>query len=156
MASHPEDVLRALGLVLPPAGSPAGSYATAVRTNDLLFVSARAPAPINGSLPKGRLGKEYSAEDGYALARSACLELLAVVKEHAGSLGAIVQFVELQGFLNTDAAFEEHAYVLDGASDLLAKVFGKQGVHARSVVGVSSLRKGLPLTLRAVVQLLPK
>lgn len=150
---HPDDKLRALGLELPPAGAPAGNYATAVRANDLLFVSARAPAPINGALPKGRLGREFSAAEGYALAQSACLDLLAIVKQHAGSLEAVARFVELQGFLNTDPSFEEHAQVLDGASDLLAKVFGAAGVHARSVVGVSSLRKGVPLTLRAVVQL---
>lgn len=150
---HPDDKLRALGLELPPAGAPAGNYATAVRANDLLFVSARAPAPINGALPKGRLGREFSAAEGYALAQSACLDLLAIVRQHAGSLEAVARFVELQGFLNTDPSFEEHAQVLDGASDLLAKVFGAAGVHARSVVGVSSLRKGVPLTLRAVVQL---
>ena len=153
---HPEDNLRALGLQLPPAGSPAGNYATAVRVNDLLFVSARAPAPIGGSLPKGRIGQEYSATEGYLLAQSACLDLLSIVKQHAGTLEAVAQFVELQGFLNADPSFEEHAQVLDGASDLLAKIFGPVGIHARSVVGVSSLRKGVPLTLRAIVQLKAK
>ncbi|MBP9118279.1 MAG: RidA family protein [Methyloversatilis sp.] len=153
---HPEDNLLALGLKLPAPSSPAGNYATAVRANDLLFVSARAPAPINGALPKGRIGSEYSADDGYRLAQSACLDLLAIVKQHTGTLEAVAQFVELQGFLNADPAFEEHARVLDGASDLLAKVFGSAGIHARSVVGVSSLRKGVPLTLRAVLQLKAK
>lgn len=153
---QPEDNLRALGLELPGTGSPAGNYATAVRANDLLFVSARAPTSINGLQPKGRIGQEYTADEGYQLARSACLDLLAIVKHHAGSLGAVAQFVELQGFLNADPAFEEHARVLDGASDLIASVFGSAGVHARSVVGVSSLRKGLPLTLRAVVQIKAK
>ena len=153
---HPEDNLRALGLELPVPGSPAGNYATAVRANDLLFISARAPASVHGALPKGCIGREYSADEGYKLAQSACLDLLAIVKQHTGTLEAVAQFVELQGFLNADPAFEEHARVLDGASDLLAKVFGSAGVHARSVVGVSSLRKGVPLTLRAVVQLKAK
>jgi enamine deaminase RidA (YjgF/YER057c/UK114 family) len=153
---QPEDNLRALGLQLPAAGAPAGNYATAVRANDLLFVSARAPAAIGGSLPKGRIGQEYSAADGYLLAQSACLDLLAIVKHHTGTLDVVAQFVELQGFLNADPSFEEHAQVLDGASDLLAQVFGSVGIHARSVIGVSSLRKGVPLTLRAVVQLKAK
>jgi enamine deaminase RidA (YjgF/YER057c/UK114 family) len=108
---------------------------------------------MGGSVPKGRIGQEYSVADGYLHAQSACLDLLAIVKQHAGTLEAVAQFVELQGFLNADPSFEEHAQVLDGASDLLAKVFGSAGIHARSVVGVSSLRKGVPLTLRAVVQL---
>ncbi len=149
----PDQELRRLGLQLPEAGPPAGNYATAVRANDLLFISARSPAAHDGQGPKGRIGCEYSADRGYELARSACVELLAVIRAHAGSLDAVAQFVELQGFLNADPAFEDHARVLDGASDLLAEVFGPAGRHARSVVGVSSLRKGLPLTLRAVVQL---
>lgn len=152
---NPDQNLRALGLELPPAAPPAGNYATAVLTGDLLFVSARAPGAVNGQTPKGRLGREFTAEEGYALACSACLELLAAVRQHVGSLEAVAQFVELQGFLNADPGFEDHAKVLDGASDLLAQVFGSAGMHARSVVGVSSLRKGLPLTLRAVVQINP-
>lgn len=151
----PEEKLRALGLALPPAGPAAGNYATAVLAGGFLFVSARAPSAVDGRPPRGRLGREYSAEEGYALARSACLELLAVIQQHAGSLDAVARFVELQGFLNAEPAFEDHARVLDGASDLLAQVFGPAGVHARSVVGVSSLRKGLPLTLRGVVHLRP-
>jgi len=152
----PEQNLSALGLQLPPAGAAAGNYATAVRAGNLLFVSARAPGHIEGLPSKGRLGREFTAEQGYQLAQSACLDLLAIVKEHAGTLEAVDQFVELQGFLNAEPSFEEHARVLDGASDLLAKAFGAVGVHARSVVGVSSLRKGLPLTIRGVVLLKPQ
>ena len=151
----PEQKLNALGLALPPPGPPAGNYATAVLAGGFLFVSARAPSAVDGRPPRGRLGREYSADEGYALARSACLEVLAVIRQHTGSLDAVARFVELQGFLNAEPAFEDHARVLDGASDLLAQVFGPAGVHARSVVGVSSLRKGLPLTLRAVVHVGP-
>lgn len=151
----PEQTLRTLGLALPPAGAPAGNYAAAVLAGGFLFVSAKAPSAIGGRPPRGRLGREYSADEGYALARSACLELLAVVRQQVGSLDAVERFVELQGFLNAEPSFEDHARVLDGASDLLAQVFGPAGVHARSVVGVSSLRQGLPLTLRAVVHVGP-
>jgi len=147
-----ESRLAALGLALPQAKAPAGHYASAVRTGHLLFVSGRAPPPVNGVAPKGRLGREYSAADGYALARSACLDLLAVVKASLGSLDAVAQFVELHGALNAEPTFEDHAAVLDGASDLLVAVFGDAGLHARSVVGVSSLRNGVPLTLKAIVE----
>ena len=82
------------------------------------------------------------------------VELLAAVKAHAGALARIERFPELQGFLNTTPEFEQHAEVLDGASDLFAAVLGPDaGLHARSVVGVATLRKGLPLTIRAVLQL---
>jgi len=148
-----EQRLIDLGLELPLASAPAGNYASAVQTGNLLFISGKAPLPIGGKSPKGKLGREYSTEEGRAFARSACLELLAVMKGKLGSLDKVAQVVELQGSINTVPEFEDHAKVLDGASDLLAEVFGPAGVHARSVVGVNSLRNGVPLTLRAVVEI---
>ena len=147
-----EQRIKVLGLELSAGSGPAGNYAAAVQSGDLLFLSAKAPLPIAGKLPKGRLGHEYSPEEGYALARSACLGLLAVARDHLGSLDRVSRIVELQGSLNATPEFEEHARVLDGASDLLVDVFGTAGLHARSVIGVSSLRKGLPLTLRAILE----
>ncbi|HTH93594.1 MAG TPA: RidA family protein [Rhodocyclaceae bacterium] len=150
-----EAQLQALGLMLPQPKAPAGNYASAVRTGNLLFISGRIPGPIEGLAAKGKLGREYSATDGYALARAACLDLIAVIKHTLGSLDAVAQFVELHGALNTVPEFEDHAKVLDGASDLLAAVFGEAGKHARSVIGVDSLRNGVPLTLKAIVELKP-
>ncbi len=148
-----EKRIQALGLQLPVASAPAGNYAAAVQSGDLLFLSGKAPLPVDGQLPKGRLGQEYSAEDGYRLARSACLDLLAVVRRELGSLDRVARIVELHGSLNSVPAFEDHARVLDGASDLLVEVFGPAGgVHARSVVGVASLRKGVPLTVKATIE----
>lgn len=147
-----EQRIKELGLELLAGSQPAGNYAAAVQSGDLLFLSAKAPLPINGKLPKGRLGREYSAEDGYALARSACIELLTVMRSQLGSLDRVARVVELHGSLNAVPEFEQHAEVLDGASDLIVDVFGPAGFHARSVVGVGSLRKGLPLTLKATVE----
>jgi enamine deaminase RidA (YjgF/YER057c/UK114 family) len=147
-----EQRVKELGLDLSPTSAPAGNYAAAVQSGDLLFLSGKAPRAIADKAPKGRLGREYSAEDGYALARSACVELLAAIRSELGSLDRVARVVELQGSLNTIPDFEDHARVLDGASDLLAEVFGAAGIHARSVIGVSSLRKGVPLTLRATVE----
>jgi enamine deaminase RidA (YjgF/YER057c/UK114 family) len=147
--------LKDLGLTLPPVSPPAGNYASAVLSGAWLVVSGKAPLPVNGQLPKGRIGREFDAAQGYEFARSACLDLLAVVKDKLGSLDRVAQVVELQGSLNTDPAFEDHARVLDGASDLLAEVFGPAAGHARSVIGVSSLRKGVPLTVRATFEVKP-
>jgi len=144
-----------LGVTLPPPSAPAGNYTTAVRTGNLLYLSGKAPSPVAGVAPKGKLGQAYTAADGYALARSAGLELIGAIRSKLGSLDRVVQIVELHGSLNTTPEFEEHAKVLDGASDLLAEVFGPAGVHARSVVGVSSLRNGVPLTLKAIVEISP-
>ena len=153
--TNPEQRLKELGLELPGGTAPAGNYAAAVQSGNLLFLSAKAPLAIDGQLPKGRLGREYSAEEGYVLARSACTDLISAMKKALGSLDRVAQVVELQGSINADPDFEDHAKVLDGASDLLAEVFGPAGVHARSVIGVSSLRKGIPLSLRAVVEVRP-
>lgn len=147
-----EQRLQDLRIELPASAVPAGNYATAVQTGDLLFVSGRAPLPVDGKLPKGRLGLEYSTADGYLFARSACLDVLAIVRATLGSLDRVARIVDLQGSINATPEFEEHAKVLDGASDLLVEVFGRDGVHARSVAGVSSLRNGLPLTIKAIVE----
>ena len=151
----PEQRLRELGIDLPPGSSPAGNYAATARTGSLLFVSGKAPLAVDGHKPRGRLGREYTADDGYRLARSACLDLLATVRAALGSLDHVVQFVELHGSLNTTADFEDHARVLDGASELLVQVFGAAGLHARSVIGVATLRGGVPLTVKAIVECAP-
>jgi enamine deaminase RidA (YjgF/YER057c/UK114 family) len=147
--------IEELGIQLPPGSAPAGNYATAVQSGSLLFLSGKAPPPVDGKQPKGRLGREYSAQEGHALARAACTELIAAMKHALGSLDRVARVVELHGSLNAVEAFEEHAKVLDGASDLLVAVFGSAGVHARSVIGVSSLRNGVPLTLKATVEVKP-
>ena len=149
---NPQQRINSLGIELPSGSAPAGNYAIAVQSGNLLFLSGKAPLPINGKSPKGRLGREYSTEQGYELARSACTDLIAAMKKALGSLDRIVRVVELHGSINCTLDFEEHAKVLDGASDLLVAVFGSSGVHARSVIGVSSLRNGVPLTVKATVE----
>jgi len=144
--------LKDLGLSLPSGSAPAANYANAVRTGNLLFIAGKAPLPENGKLPKGRLGREFSTEDGYRFARSAALDLVAVMRTELGSLDRVARVVEVQGFLNATAEFEDHAKVLNGCSDLLVEIFGERGIHARSVLGASSLRGGLPVILKAVVE----
>lgn len=139
-----------------PVSSPAGNYAAAVRSGNLMFLSGKAPLPVDGKMPKGKLGREYSATEGYALARSACMDLISAIRRELGSLNRVARVVELHGSLNATPEFEEHAKVLDGASDLLAEVFGPAGIHARSVIGVSSLRNGVPLTVKATIEVKPE
>lgn len=149
-----EQRILELGIHLPMGTAPAGNYASAIQSGNLLFTSGRAPLPIDGRAAKGQLGREYSTDDGYDLARSACVDLLAVLKHQLGSLDKVARIIELHGAINASPEFEEHAKVLDGASDLLVKVFGPAGVHVRSVIGVNSLRNGVPLTVRATVEVI--
>jgi enamine deaminase RidA (YjgF/YER057c/UK114 family) len=150
-----EQRIRELGIALPAGSAPAANYANAVRSGNLLFIAGKAPLPENGKLPKGRLGKEFTVEDGYRFARSAAVELLAVMRSELGSLDKVTRVVEVQGFVNAVPEFEDHAKVMNGCSDLLVEVFRERGVHARSVLGASSLRSGLPVILKAVIEIAP-
>lgn len=143
-----------LGIHLPAGGAPAGNYVSAIQSGNLLFTSGRAPLPVGGRPAKGQLGREYSTNDGYDLARSACIDLLAVLKHQLGSLDKVARFIELHVAISAIPEFEEHAMVLDGASDLLIEIFGPAGVHVRSVIGVNSLRSGVPLTVKAIVEVI--
>ena len=147
-----EQRIADLGLTLPSGSAPAANYANAVRSGNLLFIAGKAPLPENGALPKGKLGREFSVEDGYRFARSAALDLIAVMRAELGSLERVSRIVEVQGFVNATEDFEGHANVLNGCSDLLVQVFGERGVHARSVLGANSLRGGVPVILKAVIE----
>lgn len=148
-----EERIRRLGLTLPAGTAPAANYANAVRTGNLLFISGKGPLPGNGGLPKGKLGREFSVEEGYRFARSAALDLIAVMRAELGSLDRVARVVEVQGFVNATPEFEDHPKVLNGCSDLLVEVFGERGIHARSVMGAMSLRAGLPIVLKAIVEI---
>ncbi|THF72886.1 RidA family protein [Cohnella fermenti] len=144
-----EQRMRELGIVLPAASEPAAKYANCVVANGLMFVSGKGPS--RG--PKGKLGIDYTAEEGYQFARLAGLEVLAVVKAELGSLDRIKRVVKVQGFVNASADFDEHHKVLNGFSDLMLDVFGeKQGLHARSVFGAVSVRVNLPIIVDSVFQ----
>ncbi len=117
-----------------------------------MFLAGKGPLPENGNLPKGKLGESFTVEEGYQFARSAGINLMAVIRAELGSLDRVAQIVEVQGFVNAIPEFEEHAKVLDGCSDLFAAVFEARGVHARSVQGVSSLRSGLPIVIKAILE----
>ncbi len=150
-----EQRIKELGIELPASSAPAANYVNAVRSGSLLFIAGKAPLPVAGALPKGRLGKEFSTEEGYAFARSACVDLIAVMRSELGSLDQVARVVELQGFINAVADFEDHAKVMNGASDLLVEIFAAKGIHARSVMGASSLRSGVPLIIKAILEILP-
>ena len=150
-----EQRIKEIGIDIPSGSAPAANYANATRSGNLLFIAGKAPLPVSGILPKGRLGREFTTQEGYELARSACTDLIAVMKTELGSLNKVSKVLELQGFINAVPEFEDHAKVMNGASDLLVEIFGENGIHARSVLGASSLRGGLPLVLKATIEFLP-
>jgi enamine deaminase RidA (YjgF/YER057c/UK114 family) len=134
------------------ASSPAANYANATRWKDLIFLSGKSVrGPVNGKDPKGKLGIDFTTAEGAAFARQVGLELLVVLRDELGTLNKVQKVLELQGFVNASIDFEEHAKVLDGASDVIVEVLGDVGVHSRSVFGAVSLRENHPVILRATV-----
>lgn len=147
-----ENRIKELGLELPEASNPQGSYTNCVRTGNLLYVSGKGPVAGLSEVPKGKIGKEYTVEQGYEFARETGLDILAAVKLELGSLDRITRVVKLQGFVNATEDFGQHPKVLDGCSDLMASIFGAKGVHARSVFGASSLRGNLPIIIDSIFE----
>ncbi|EGQ9944702.1 RidA family protein [Vibrio parahaemolyticus] len=148
-----ETRLSELGLELPQASDPQGSYCNCVRTGNLLYVSGKGPVAGLSKVPKGKLGKEYTTEEGYTFAKATGLDILAAVKLELGSLDKVARVVKLQGFVNATSDFEQHPKVLDGCSDLMADVFGEKGVHARSVFGAMSVRGNLPIIIDSIFEI---
>lgn len=148
IANTAENKVIALGLELPKASGPAAKYANYVIVGGLMYVSGKGPL----GNPKGKLGAEFTTEEGYQYAKEAGIQVLAVLKEALGSLDKVKQVVKVQGFVNATADFEEHHKVLNGFSDLMQEVFAEQGLHARSVFGAVSVRDNLPIIVDSIFQ----
>jgi enamine deaminase RidA (YjgF/YER057c/UK114 family) len=147
-----EERVARLGIVLPEASNPAAEYTNFVLVNGLLFVSGKAPSGSDGVKPKGKIGRDFTTQEGFQFAREAGIEVLAVVKSALGSLDKVKRVVKIQGFVNATPHFEEHHKVLDGCSKLIVEVFGEKGVHARSVMGAISLRDNLPIIIDSIFE----
>jgi len=147
-----EKRLKQLGIVLDPVTPPVANYVNAVRSGKLLFLSGKGPSAVAGVRPRGKLGREFSVEQGYAFARSVGLALLAVIKSELGSLDRVTRVVKLLGMVNAEPDFTDQPQVINGCSDLFVEVFGACGRHARSAVGMGSLPMGIPVEIEAIVE----
>jgi len=146
------DRLAELGITLPAAAAPVAAYVPVVVTGNLAHVSGQLPF-IDGRLVTGRLGEDISAEQGYAAARACGLMILAQLEAALGSLDRVEQVVKLGAFVNSAAEFTDQPKVANGASELMAEVFGEAGKHARSAVGVPVLPLGAAVEVDAIVAL---
>ncbi len=148
----PETRLAALGITLPAAPPPVANYVNAVRTGNLVFLSGKGPAAVDGRLPAGRVGVEFTVEEGYRFARSTGLALLAALRAELGSLDRVRRVVKVLGMVAAPPEFGDHPKVINGCSDLLVEVFGEAGRHARSAVGVSSLPFATPVEIELIAE----
>lgn len=149
----PEEKISELGLQLPPAAPPVGSYVNCVRSGNLLHISGGLPI-IGEQTYKGKVPTECDIETAQSAARAALLTRLAVIKAEMGTLAAVKQIVSLSGYVNAEPNFTAHPQVINGASDLLVEIFGEAGKHSRAAVGVSSLPLGVSVEISLVVEVL--
>jgi len=147
--------LTELGITLPPLPKPAGNYTHWVRTGNLLYLAGKGPHGGAGSVPKGKVGREFTTEEGYQHARTVGLVLVAAMRDALGSLDKVQQVVKILGMVNATPDFEEHPKVINGCSDLMVEIFGDKGRHARSAVGMGSLPMGIPVEIEVIVEVAP-
>jgi enamine deaminase RidA (YjgF/YER057c/UK114 family) len=137
MKNDPEIRIKELGLALPPAPKPMGVYKPVLVIGNFIYVSGQGPLKSDGTLIKGKVGKELSTEQGKLAARQVGLAMLSTIKANIGDLGKIKRLVKTLGMVNSSPDFDQHPAVINGFSELMAEVFGDDnGIGVRSAVGM--------------------
>jgi enamine deaminase RidA (YjgF/YER057c/UK114 family) len=151
----PEATLRTLGIELPEPPKALASYIPVQQVGELLYTSGVIPS-WNGEIQfRGVVGAEVSLKDAARAAEICALNIMSLIRQHAGSLDQVEQFVQLSGFVRSATGFGEQPKVLNGASDLIFKIFGERGRHTRQALGTSELPLGVPVEISAIVRLKP-
>lgn len=148
-----EKKLKELGIDLPKATTPMGSYVNAVRTGNLLYLAGKGPGLPGHPLPVGKVGRDFTVEEGYEHARSVGISILAALKAELGDLDQVKRVVKVLGMVNAEPEFGQQPEVINGCSDLFVTVFGERGRHARSAVGMASLPRGIPVEIEVIIEL---
>ena len=151
---NPEDILKENNIILPEAADPVGSYVAAKIIGKLLYISGQISIGSDGKLIKGKLGKDLTVEDGYKAAERCALSIVSQVKKACGGdLSRIKECVKLTGFVNSTEDFTDQPKVINGASDLIAKIFLDKGMHTRAAVSTNSLPLGVAVEVDAIFEL---
>ena len=146
--------IKELNINLPEAAAPVGSYVAVKISGKMLFISGQISIDENGKLIKGKLGKDLNTEDGYMAAKRCGLSIVAQVKKACGNdLSKIKSCIKLTGFVNSIDDFIEQPKVINGASDLIASIFGDKGMHTRAAVSANSLPLGVAVEVDAIFEL---
>ena len=149
-----DENIKKLNIKLPEAKAPAGNYVATKITGKMLFVSGQISVDENGQLIKGKIGKELDTEAGYNAAKRCALSIITQVKNACDNdLSKIKSCVKLTGFVNSTEDFTEQPKVINGASDLIASVFGEAGMHTRAAVSANSLPLGVSVEVDAIFEL---
>ena len=149
-----EEKIKELKISLPEAKAPVGNYVATKVSGKMLFVSGQISIDETGQLIKGKVGKDLDTDAGYNAAKRCALSIIAQVKKACGNdLSKVKSCVKLTGFVNSTDEFKDQPKVLNGASDLIASVFGEAGMHTRAAVSTNSLPLGVSVEVDAIFEL---
>ena len=149
-----DDKLKELQINLPEAKAPVGNYVATKVSGKMLFISGQISIDETGQLIKGKVGKDLDTDAGYNAAKRCALSIIAQVKKACGNdLSKVKSCVKLTGFVNSTDEFIDQPKVLNGASDLIASVFGDAGMHTRAAVSTNSLPLGVSVEVDAIFEL---
>lgn len=150
----PDQNFEKTGLSLPPAPSPIGVYKPYLIDGKYLYVSGHGPVLNDKSLIKGRLGQDMNIEQGKMAAQQVALTILSTIKTNFGSLNKVKRVIKILGMVNCTDDFERHPNVINGCSELFAKIWGEEnGIGVRSAIGFNSLPDNIPVEIEALFEL---
>ena len=146
-----EEKLKELNIILPEAKAPVGNYVATKVSGNMLFISGQISIDENGQLIKGKVGKDLSTDDGYNAAKRCALSIVAQVKKACNNdLSKVKSCIKLTGFVNSTEDFTDQPKIINGASDLIASIFGEAGMHTRAAVSTNSLPLGVSVEVDAI------
>jgi len=148
----PEERLRTLGIELPEAPTPLGSYIPVVRTGNLVFLSGILPVKQGRLAKQGRVGEDITLDEAKEEARTATINAISVLKANIGSLDKVKRCIKITGYVASAPDFTEQPKVLNSASDLLYEIFEEAGKHVRSAVGVNVLPLNSPVEIEFIFE----
>ena len=148
-----EKNLNKLNINLPKAPDPVGAYVASKIVGNLVYISGQLPLSNEGKLIKGKIGKDLNLEQGQESAKLCALNLLAQLKKITGSLDKVKSCIKITGYVNSTDSFIDQPKVINGASDLIAKIFENSGAHARAAVSANSLPLGVSVEVDAIFEL---
>ena len=149
-----DNKIKELSIILPKAADPVGSYVATKISGKFLFISGQISINENGELIKGKVGKDLDTEAGYDAAKRCALSIISQVKKACDNdLSKIKSCIKLTGFVNSTDDFIEQPKVINGASDLIASIFGDAGMHTRAAVSANSLPLGVSVEVDAIFEL---
>ena len=150
----PEENIKRLNIKLPPAPNPVGAYLAYKKIGNLVFISGQISLRSNGDLIKGKIGSDLSLEQGNEAAQICAINIIAQIKKACdGDLNNVKSCVKITGYVNSNDNFIDQPKVINGASDLLVKIFGENGKHARAAVSVNSLPLGVAVEIEAIFEI---